>query len=98
MISIPSGLSSLLAPDVFITLLIIAYLQFKQYTRRTPPKGKVHTGKAKPKRTQHWSLCHELLFTHLHMMVSPYADQASSMNAEMVNLQSDQELDSFTKR
>ena len=32
------------------------------------------------------------------MMVSPYADQASSMNAEMVNLQSDQELDSFTKK
>ena len=31
-------------------------------------------------------------------MVSPYADQASSMNAEMVNLQSDKELDSFTKR
>lgn len=32
------------------------------------------------------------------MMVSPYAEQASSMNAEMVNLQSDQELDSFTKK
>ena len=32
------------------------------------------------------------------MMVSPYADQASNMNAEMVNLQSDQELDSFTKK
>ena len=31
-------------------------------------------------------------------MVSPYADQASGMNAEMVNLQSDQELDSFTKK
>ena len=32
------------------------------------------------------------------MMVSPYADQANSMNAEMVNLQSDKELDSFTKK
>ena len=32
------------------------------------------------------------------MMVSPYAEQASSMNAEMVNLQSDQEVDSFTKK
>mmetsp|Transcript_7461 Transcript_7461/g.11076 ORF Transcript_7461/g.11076 Transcript_7461/m.11076 type:complete len:691 (+) Transcript_7461:1-2073(+) len=31
-------------------------------------------------------------------MVSPYAEQASNMNAEMVNLQSDQELDSFTKK
>ena len=31
------------------------------------------------------------------MMVSPYVDQASSMNAEMVNLQSEKELDSFTR-
>mmetsp|Transcript_21967 Transcript_21967/g.33539 ORF Transcript_21967/g.33539 Transcript_21967/m.33539 type:complete len:764 (-) Transcript_21967:18-2309(-) len=93
-----SGLSSLLAPDVFITLLILAYLQYKQSKRRTTQKGKVHTGKVKPKLTQHWSLCHELFFTHLHMMVSPYAEQASNMNAEMVNLQSDQELDSFTKK
>ncbi len=31
-------------------------------------------------------------------MVSPYAEQASSMNAEMVNLQSDQDLDSFTRK
>ncbi|KAL7459205.1 hypothetical protein ACHAWC_010888 [Mediolabrus comicus] len=76
----------------------MAYLFYKQYSRRSLPKGKVHTGKTKPKITQQWSLCHELFFTHLHMMVSPYADQANSMNAEMVNLQSDKELDSFTKK
>jgi hypothetical protein len=91
-------LSNVFAPDVFTTLFIISYLQYKQYSRKSPQKGKVHTGKAKPNLTQHWSLCHELIFTHLHMMVSPYAQQASSINAEMVNLQNDQELDSFTKK
>lgn len=91
---------SLTAPDAWIAIILASYLQYKQYIRRKQTvKGKVHAGaKEKPKAQRVWSLVHEWLFTNLHMMVSPFKNQASDLNAEMVDLQSEKELHSYAKK
>lgn len=91
---------SLTAPDAWIAVLILAYLQYKQYKRgQQNGNGKIHAGaKSRPKRIAAFSPLHEMFLTNLRMMVSPYASQASDLNAEMVDLQSDQELNSYANK
>ena len=89
---------SLTAPDAWISIFLVSYLQYRQYARRQYSKGrgKIHAGaKSKPERKEISSLVHECLFTYLHMLVSPFSGQASELNANMVDLQSDQELEKY---
>jgi len=93
---------SLTAPDAWIAILLASFLQHRQYTRRkqmNDGKGKIHAGaRSKPKHNRIWSLVHECLFTNLHMFVSPLSSQASGLNAEMVDLQSERGLKSYAKK
>ncbi|KAL7539354.1 hypothetical protein ACHAXR_009207 [Thalassiosira sp. AJA248-18] len=89
---------SLTAPDAWIAILLVSYLQFKQYTRRKHNVKRLHGGKSKPERMAFFSLVHQCLFTNLRMMVSPFTNQASDLGAEMVDLQSEQELNSYAKK
>ncbi|KAL7537094.1 hypothetical protein ACHAWF_005659 [Thalassiosira exigua] len=97
LLSIPRPLT---APDAWIAIILASILQFKQYARsQQHRKGKVHAGaKSKPKRQAWWSPIHEWLFTHLQMMTSPLQDQASDLNAEMVDLQSEKDMGDFATK
>lgn len=91
----------LTAPDALIAIILASYLQYKQYARIRQQKNKVkiHAGaKTKPKRDAATSLVHEWLFTHLRMMVSPFASQATDLNADLVDLKSDEDLNSYAKK
>eukprot|EP00578_Thalassiosira_sp_NH16_P005833 CAMPEP_0181131258 /NCGR_PEP_ID=MMETSP1071-20121207/30325_1 /TAXON_ID=35127 /ORGANISM="Thalassiosira sp., Strain NH16" /LENGTH=825 /DNA_ID=CAMNT_0023217431 /DNA_START=88 /DNA_END=2565 /DNA_ORIENTATION=+ len=91
---------SLTAPDAWVAIILALYLQYKQYSRQKQKRsGKVHSGaKSKPKMNAAWTLVHECLFTNLHMMVSPFSNQAAALNAEIVNLQSEKDVDSYAKK
>ena len=88
------------APDALVAIGFLAYLQFKQYKRRVrEPTNKVHAGsRSKPTRIADYSLCHEFLLTNLRNLVSPFQNEAEELNAEVINLQDQNEMDSFTKR
>jgi hypothetical protein len=94
---------SLTAPDAWLAILLAAFLQYRQYRRRRRQSqensGKFHNigAKSKPKFNGVWSLEHQFLFTNLRMFVSPLPDQASELNAGMVDLQSDKELSELAK-
>jgi len=89
------------APDAWITFFLLVYLQYQQYTRQQIKAKKVHVGsKSKPKHiaTTIWSLVHEWLFTSLHMLVSPLSNQATEINADMVDLKNDEDLASYAHK
>lgn len=94
---------SLTAPDAWLAILLAAFLQYRQYRRRRRQSqensGKFHNvgAKSKPKFNGVWSLEHQWLFTHLRMFLSPLPDQASELNAGMVDLQSEKELSELAK-
>ena len=86
------------APDAWITFILLVYLQYQQFTRQQIKGKKVHVGsKSKPKHIAIWSLVHEWLFTSLHMLVSPLSNQATEMNADMVDLKNDEDLASYAQ-
>ncbi|KAL9184401.1 hypothetical protein ACHAXT_002487 [Thalassiosira profunda] len=87
------------APDAWLALLLLGFLQYKQYARRKDGKGKIHAGaKAKPQRAAAWSLVHEWLFARLHMLVSPFANQASELHADVVDLQSEDAMGAYADK
>eukprot|EP00970_Alexandrium_tamarense_P017444 scaffold9607_cov158-Alexandrium_tamarense.AAC.2 len=90
---------SLSAPDALIAVLVASLLQFKQYSRRreqqrksNEPAKKAH---ASARQKPAFSLVHELLFTRLSVMASPFTDMASNLGAQMVDLKSEEELDNL---
>mmetsp|Transcript_2064 Transcript_2064/g.3779 ORF Transcript_2064/g.3779 Transcript_2064/m.3779 type:complete len:819 (+) Transcript_2064:168-2624(+) len=91
---------SLTAPDAWITILLASFLQYRQYKNaRVRQQRKIHSGaKPKPKRNAPWLLVHECLFTNLSMFVSPLSGQASNLNAEMVDLKDEGDLDSYARK
>ena len=91
---------SLTAPDALIALCIASYLQYKQYARRRHgEKTRVHRGATtKPQRNSSWSLVHGWLFNGLYMMISPLANQASEINADMVDLKDEDEIEKYAQK
>ena len=96
---------SLTAPDAWLAILLAAFLQLRQYRRRrrhqNENSGKFHIHKigtkSKPKFNGIWTLTHQWLFTSLRMFVSPLPDQASELNAGVIDMQSDKELTELAK-
>ena len=85
-------------PDAWITFILLVYLQYQQYTRKQIKGKKVHVGsKSKPKHIAIWSLAHEWLFTQLHMLV-PLSNQATEINADMVDLKNDEDLTKYAQK
>ncbi|KAL7486430.1 hypothetical protein ACHAW6_015488 [Cyclotella cf. meneghiniana] len=86
---------SLTAPDACIAVFVALYLQYKQYYRRRQQTNKESVRSSTKVPLRGSSLFHELLFTGLSVMSSP-SSMASNLNAKVVDLHSEKDLDSFT--
>ncbi|KAL3799760.1 hypothetical protein HJC23_010410 [Cyclotella cryptica] len=91
-IRIPRSLS---APDACFAVLVAVYLQYKQYNRRRQRTMKEGGRSSTMVPLRGSSLFHELLFTRLSVMSSPLS-MASKLNAKVVDLQAEEDLDNFT--